>query len=54
MLISLYSRCGCLDDASKVFDAMRNRDVVSSNVNIVGYANGGLFSVIKRSSFARI
>lgn len=42
-LISLYSKCGVLGDARKVFDEMPNRDVVSWNSVIDGcLRNGGL------------
>ncbi|KAL0359004.1 UNVERIFIED_CONTAM: cytochrome [Sesamum angustifolium] len=39
-LISLYSECGILDDARRVFDGMSNRDVVSWNSMIVGCLRG--------------
>ncbi|KAL3834556.1 hypothetical protein ACJIZ3_009292 [Penstemon smallii] len=40
-LISLYSECGVLMDARKMFDEMSNRDVVSWNSIIVGCLRGG-------------
>ncbi|KAL7147533.1 hypothetical protein ABFS83_06G113900 [Erythranthe nasuta] len=40
-LISLYSECGVLEDAMKVFDEMPHRDVVSWNSMIVGCLRGG-------------
>ncbi|KAL2248604.1 UNVERIFIED_CONTAM: Pentatricopeptide repeat-containing protein [Sesamum indicum] len=40
-LISLYSECGILEDARRVFDGMSNRDVVSWNTMIVGCLRGG-------------
>lgn len=47
-LISLYSECGVLEDAGKVFDGMSNRDVVSWNSMIVGcLRNGELDSALE-------
>lgn len=40
-LISLYSECGLLDDAMRVFDEMPQKDVVSWNSIIVGCLRGG-------------
>ncbi|KAL8519451.1 hypothetical protein ACS0TY_010401 [Phlomoides rotata] len=40
-LISLYSKCGVLGDARKVFDEMPNRDVVSWNSVIDGCLRNG-------------
>ncbi|KAJ3681066.1 hypothetical protein LUZ60_015555 [Juncus effusus] len=37
-LIDMYMKCGCLDDAQKVFDEMSKRDVVSWNAMVAGYA----------------
>ncbi|KAK6121724.1 hypothetical protein DH2020_044534 [Rehmannia glutinosa] len=44
-LISLYSECGVLEDARKVFDEMTNRDVVSWNSMIVRCLRGGELDV---------
>ncbi|KAL2550282.1 Pentatricopeptide repeat-containing protein [Forsythia ovata] len=44
-LISVYSECGVLVDARRVFDGMSNRDVVSWNSMIVGYLRGGELDV---------
>lgn len=47
-LISLYSECGVLEDARKVFDEMPNRDVVSWNSMIVGsFKNGKVDSALE-------
>lgn len=40
-LISLYSVCGYLSCAQKMFDEMSNRDVVSWNSMIIGYLRRG-------------
>lgn len=40
-LISLYSGCGLLDNARRVFDEMSNRDVVSWNSMVVGCLRNG-------------
>ncbi|XP_047962645.1 pentatricopeptide repeat-containing protein At2g20540-like [Salvia hispanica] len=40
-LIDMYSKCGCLDLAEKVFDEMHKRDVICWNTMISGYAMNG-------------
>ncbi|MED6179782.1 putative pentatricopeptide repeat-containing protein [Stylosanthes scabra] len=40
-LIDMYARCGCLDDARKVFDMMKVRDVASWTSLISAYAMTG-------------
>lgn len=40
-LITIYSKCGHLDSASKVFNEMSMRDIVSWSTLIAGYAQGG-------------
>lgn len=40
-LIHVYSVCGCIDDAYKVFDESPERDVVSYNVMLDGFVKGG-------------
>ncbi|KAF6133970.1 hypothetical protein GIB67_040734 [Kingdonia uniflora] len=40
-LVTLYAKCGCLEDASQVFDLMEVRDVVSWTALIVGHAQNG-------------
>lgn len=41
-LISMYSKCGCIGDASKIFARMEKRDVISWTAMIMGYAEHGL------------
>ncbi|KAL6183985.1 hypothetical protein ACLB2K_045393 [Fragaria x ananassa] len=40
-LISLYSKSGSMDDAKRIFDEIKNRDVVSYNALISGFAAHG-------------
>ncbi|KAK8565847.1 hypothetical protein V6N13_020926 [Hibiscus sabdariffa] len=40
-LVTVYAKCGCIDDASRVFDSMQSRDVISWTALIVGYAQNG-------------
>lgn len=40
-LITMYARCGKLDSARKVFDEIRERDLVSWNSMISGYSKMG-------------
>jgi pentatricopeptide repeat protein len=41
-LIDMYSKCGVIDDAQKVFNKMTTRDVVAWNTMLGGYAMHGL------------
>ncbi|KAJ7518498.1 hypothetical protein O6H91_21G071800 [Diphasiastrum complanatum] len=41
LLIGMYSKCGSLEDARRVFDKMNKRNVVSWNTIITGYAENG-------------
>ncbi|KAH0930433.1 hypothetical protein HID58_016160 [Brassica napus] len=41
-LISMYCKCGDLNDAFRIFDHFENKDVVSWNSMIAGYAQHGL------------
>eukprot|EP00250_Pteridium_aquilinum_P007729 c17392_g3_i1 orf=166-1209(+) len=40
-LVDIYARCGCLQEAHKVFDKLRNRNAVSWATLIAGYAQHG-------------
>ncbi|XP_039122374.1 pentatricopeptide repeat-containing protein At1g11290, chloroplastic-like [Dioscorea cayenensis subsp. rotundata] len=40
-LVDMYVKCGFLEDARKVFDKMRTKDLVSWTVMIAGYAECG-------------
>ncbi|KAE8649760.1 pentatricopeptide repeat-containing protein At2g03880, mitochondrial isoform X1 [Cucumis sativus] len=40
-LITMYAKCGCLEDAIRVFDSMETRNVISWTAIIVGYAQNG-------------
>ncbi|XP_074280698.1 putative pentatricopeptide repeat-containing protein At5g52630 [Silene latifolia] len=41
-LITLYSKCGCIDEAVNVFSSMLVRDLISWTSIIVGFAQNGL------------
>ncbi|WOK99834.1 pentatricopeptide repeat-containing protein [Canna indica] len=41
-LVSMYSKCGSIDDAAQVFERMPKRDVVSWTSMITGYAHHGM------------
>lgn len=40
-LINMYGKCGCVDDAQRVFDRMQDRDVVSWSTMVTTYAQHG-------------
>jgi pentatricopeptide repeat protein len=42
-LLTMYSKCGRVDDAERVFHKMSERDVVSWNAMIARYAQNGFF-----------
>ncbi|PKA66715.1 Pentatricopeptide repeat-containing protein [Apostasia shenzhenica] len=41
--IDVYSKCGKMEDALKVFRRMKNKDVVSWNAMVTGYSQNGEF-----------
>ncbi|XP_024533019.1 pentatricopeptide repeat-containing protein At3g09040, mitochondrial-like [Selaginella moellendorffii] len=40
-LVDMYAKCGSMADASRVFGRMKQRDVISWNALILGYAENG-------------
>ncbi|ERN09103.1 hypothetical protein AMTR_s00014p00090010 [Amborella trichopoda] len=40
-LINMYSKCACMDDAERVFEAITQRDVYSWTAMVSGYAQNG-------------
>ena len=40
-LVDMYSKCGCLEDACKVFDQFPEQNTVSWNGIFLGYAQHG-------------
>ncbi|KAJ7295685.1 hypothetical protein O6H91_Y171100 [Diphasiastrum complanatum] len=40
-LVSMYAKCGCIEDAHEVFVKMNKRNVVSWNAMVAGYAQQG-------------
>lgn len=41
-LVDMYAKCGCLQEAQKVFDSLGTRNVVTWNALIAGYVQHGL------------
>ncbi|KAL4188386.1 hypothetical protein AMTRI_Chr08g202130 [Amborella trichopoda] len=42
-LMAMYAKCSDMDQATKVFESMKHRDVVSWNTVVAGYAQNGFF-----------
>ncbi|WRX30641.1 Pentatricopeptide repeat - like 10 [Theobroma cacao] len=42
-LVDMYAKCGMMDDANKVFERMKVKDVVSWNAMVTGYSQIGRF-----------
>ncbi|KAK6920190.1 Pentatricopeptide repeat [Dillenia turbinata] len=40
-LVALYAKGGCIEDANRIFDSMRDRDVITWTSLIAGYAQNG-------------
>ncbi|KAL5565543.1 hypothetical protein UlMin_028707 [Ulmus minor] len=40
-LVTMYAKCGCIEDANRVFDYMPVRNVITWTALIVGYAQNG-------------
>ncbi|CAN1343011.1 Pentatricopeptide repeat-containing protein At3g49710 [Linum perenne] len=53
-LIAMYSRCGSLEDARRVFDRMTEHNSVSLNSIIAGYAQHGKGEVPTRITFVAL
>ncbi|XP_010935476.1 pentatricopeptide repeat-containing protein At5g66520 [Elaeis guineensis] len=46
-LIHMYSSCGCIDSACRLFDGSLNRDVISWTAMVNGYAKSGQIDVAR-------
>ncbi|KAF7827539.1 pentatricopeptide repeat-containing protein [Senna tora] len=44
-VIDMYAKCGKMDEANKVFDRMKFKDVISWNAMVTGYSQIGRFEV---------
>ncbi|KAA8516006.1 hypothetical protein F0562_019185 [Nyssa sinensis] len=40
-LVTMYAKCGCIEDANRVFNSIRIRNVITWTALIVGYAQNG-------------
>ncbi|XVE73913.1 hypothetical protein DITRI_Ditri11bG0156800 [Diplodiscus trichospermus] len=40
-LVAMYAKCGCIEDASRVFSSMQSQDVITWTALIVGHAQNG-------------
>jgi pentatricopeptide repeat protein len=40
-LVDMYAKCGCIEDASRLFNRMTTRNVVAWNSMILGYVKCG-------------
>ena len=39
--VTMYAKCGCIEDASRVFDSVQIEDVITWTALIIGYAQNG-------------
>lgn len=46
-LLDMYTKCGSIEDANKLFDAMREKDTISWTTMLVGYTRVGDFDAAK-------
>ncbi|KAF3575256.1 hypothetical protein F2Q69_00062327 [Brassica cretica] len=47
-LVTMYTKCGCLEDAEAVFNSMEFKDLITWTALIVGYAKNGLIEEAQR------
>lgn len=49
--MDIYAKCGSLEDARNVFDGPQNKDVVTWNAVIAGYAQLDLFDRMQQEGY---
>ncbi|XP_024545070.1 pentatricopeptide repeat-containing protein At3g09040, mitochondrial-like [Selaginella moellendorffii] len=45
-LVDMYAKCGCMEDSTRVFERMKQRDVVTWNSLLMGFAQGGEAKIV--------